>query len=201
MKIITEEVLISKGYLSGSRQLEEIMHVIREAISKVVWPIDSTNFTINPTPKGNGVKPIKNFCMQYLQKNGWELEHPLKLATELKPGPLDATLKLSDDTYFAVEWETGNISSSHRAINKMILGINKQVLSGGVLILPSRKMYNYLTDRIGNFKELRPYFDVWKQYQINNGYLAIIEIEHDHEDKNVQLISKGTDGYALYKRH
>jgi hypothetical protein len=69
---------------------------------------------------------------------------------------MDATFQVKD-RLFCVEWETGNISSSHRAINKMALGILKDILIGGVLILPTRKMYSYLTDRVGNFPELAPY--------------------------------------------
>jgi len=33
---------------------------------------------------------------------------------------------------------------------------------GTALVLPSRKLYPYLTDRIGNYEELEPYFDVWR---------------------------------------
>ena len=35
-------------------------------------------------------------------------------------------------------------------------------VSGGVLIVPSRAMYRYLTDRVGNVKELEPYYDLWR---------------------------------------
>ena len=115
-----------------------------------------------------------------------------------RPGPIDATLPIGDK-FFAVEWETGNISSSHRAINKMVTGILSGQLISGILILPSREMYFYLTDRVGNFRELEPYFDVWKQanYNINEGYLGVIEIEHDDVSNNVPKIAKGTDGRAL----
>ncbi|WP_197484920.1 hypothetical protein [Methylomonas koyamae] len=107
--------------------------------------------------------------------------------------------KLSNGTIFALEWETGNISSSHRALNKMVLGILKGALIGGILILPSRNMYKYLTDRIGNFQEILPYFPTWKNMEISNGYLAIIEIEHDFKDTNAPLIPKGTDGWAEFQ--
>lgn len=108
---------------------------------------------------------------------------------------MDATLKVKD-RLFCIEWETGNISSSHRAVNKMALGIIKDILIGGALILPTRKMYNYLTDRVGNFPELSPYFPLWKSLPVKEGLLAIIAIEHDSVSKTVERIPKGTDGRA-----
>jgi hypothetical protein len=99
--------------------------------------------------------------------------------------------------FFAVEWETGNISSSHRALNKMAVGLIEKVIEGGILILPSRDMYYFLTDRVGNFSELEPYFPVWKNLNISEGVLAIIEIEHDAISMEVSPIKKGTDGRAL----
>jgi len=61
-------------------------------------------------------------------------------------------------------------------------------------------MYDYLTDRVGNFRELCPYFDVWKKanYEMEEGYLAVVEIEHDGLTADEKyLIKKGTDGRAL----
>ncbi len=110
---------------------------------------------------------------------------------------LDATKALARGQIFGVEWETGNISSSHRAINRLFLGNMKHDLIGGALIVPSRRLYRFLTDRIGNISELEHYFDLWKARTWNNGVLAIIVIEHDREDASVPLIRKGTDGRAL----
>ncbi|ABW66747.1 restriction endonuclease BamHI [Desulfosudis oleivorans Hxd3] len=134
--------------------------------------------------------------MKKLQSSGWRLETPVDVATVRRPGPMDATIEVNG-RLFCVEWETGNISSSHRAVNKMALGILKDILIGGVLILPTRKMYNYLTDRIGNFLELSPYFPLWKSLQVDEGLLAIIAIEHDGVSKDVERIPKGTDGRAI----
>jgi len=121
----------------------------------------------------------------------------MKIASRLRPGPIDSVKFLPGNRYFAVEWETGNISSSHRAINKMAIGLLDGVIEGGVLILPSREMYQYLTDRVGNFAEIEPYFNVWKNLKISNGLLAVIEIEHDDLSEDVPPIRKGTDGRAL----
>lgn len=197
MKILSKEVLIKKG--RPFPELEDTIFEIEMAISKVTWPVGNKHFAINPTLKGNGVKPIKNECMSHLQYRGWDLESRLKISADMKPGPLDATKKVSGGRIFALEWETGNISSSHRAINKIALGMIENVLIGGILILPSRSMYNYLTDRVGNFQELRPYFNAWRNMNIENGYLAVFEIEHDVTDSESPLIPKGTDGWGGFK--
>ena len=79
----------------------------------------------------------------------------------------------------------------------MILGLLRGVFLGAALVLPSRKIYPYLTDRIGNFEELEPYFDVWRAVRIQEGFLAIFVIEHDRVNSSVPRITKGTDGRAL----
>lgn len=63
-------------------------------------------------------------------------------------------------------------------------------------MIPSRAMYVYLTDRIGNYSEIAPYFAVWRALSIAEGVLAVIEIEHDATSCDVPRIPKGTDGRA-----
>jgi hypothetical protein len=111
------------------------------------------------------------------------------------PGDLDAGTHLENGKIFCVEWETGNISSSHRSLNKICLGILNEVLEGGVLILPTREMYDYLTDRVGNFEELLSYFEFWEQQPIG-GTLLIIAVQHDGVAPGIPLIPKGKDGMA-----
>ena len=134
--------------------------------------------------------------MALLNRHGWDLETPVDIATVKRPGPIDATYKI-ENKLFAVEWETGNLSSSHRAVNKMALGILKGLLIGGILILPTREFYQYLTDRVGNFKELEPYFPMWKALVCDEGFLAIIAVEHDDASTDVPRIPKGTNGRHL----
>ena len=130
--------------------------------------------------------------MLTLEKLGWstdERKNPLRL---------DAIKTIKGNHAFGVEWETGNISSSHRAINRLLLGHRQKLLTGGVLIVPTRKLYRYLTDRVGNFSELEPYFELWKTTaRWEDGVLAIIAVEHDGTDPKVPRINKGTDGRAL----
>jgi len=197
MKIVKEVSLISIGDFESSSEWFTIRSEIRDAISLIVYPPGATDFKINTIRHGNGVKPIKDACMVALQENfGWNLEASIRYATRRSPGKVDAT-KTLDNHLFALEWETGNISSSHRAVNKMVLGLLRGVFLGTALVLPSNALYPYLTDRIGNYGELEPYFDVWRAVQIKNGFLAIFVIEHDQIDTNVPTIAKGTDGRAL----
>jgi hypothetical protein len=201
MKIIRTEILIDAGGFSASPEWQEIQGQIAEAIKSVEWPSGSGSFTLydqrgKKRGEGSGVKPIKDACMRYLNENGWSLETPVDIAKVKRPGKMDATRPIGD-RLFCVEWETGNISSSHRAINKMALGLLEGILIGGVLIVPTREMYNYLTDRVGNLRELEPYFPLWRSLPVRDGILAVIAIEHDAVSKNVPRIGKGTDGRAL----
>jgi hypothetical protein len=201
MKIIRVERLIDAGGFSQTETWKAIEKHIKQAIEAIEWPPGSGSFTLFDQPgkargEGSGVKPIKDACMAHLRSLGWTLETPVDIATLKQPGPMDATYPVGDHL-FCVEWETGNISSSHRAVNKMALGILKKVLIGGVLILPTRAMYKYLTDRVGNFPELEPYFPLWKALKTEEGLLEVIAIEHDGVSQSVPRIPKGTDGRAL----
>ncbi len=70
-------------------------------------------------------------------------------------------------------------------------------LIGGALILPSNKLYPYLTDRVGNFREIEPYLPLWKSIPFKQGVLLIFVVEQDGLDAKSPRIPKGTDGRAL----
>jgi len=123
VKIVREENLISCGEFAGSKEWQTIREKIHKAIRAVEWPPGSGSFTIYPQSgkkrgEGNGVDPIKQGLKIDLKKQGWSIEEPAKLGGKSNPGDYDAML----ETKFGpvvVEWETGNISSSHRSLNKM----------------------------------------------------------------------------------
>lgn len=201
MKIIKVERLIDVGHFSSSQEWKRIEGHLISAIKSIQWPPNSGSFTLRDEPgkkrgMGSGVKPIKDACMLHLRSVGWGLETRVDVATLRRPGPIDATLPVGD-RLFCMEWETGNISSSHRALNKMALGILKGIFIGGALVLPTRAMYKYLTDRIGNYAEIEPYFPLWRALQVADGLLIVIAIEHDAVSSEVPRIPKGTDGRAL----
>ncbi|WP_205622123.1 PDDEXK family nuclease [Paenibacillus massiliensis] len=192
------KTLIDKGDFSQSDDFKIIMQHIEQATYSIQNPPGSGKFYLHAKEKGNGVVPIKDSFIATLNSFGWEDE---RIVTDpvIKKRKFDTSFRLSNGKYFGVEWETGNISSSHRALNRIVLGILDGVIDGGILVLPSRAMYRYLTDRIGNFQELEPYFRVWEALEssINNGLIRVIEIEHDGVSLEIPPIRKGTDGRAL----
>jgi hypothetical protein len=100
----------------------------------------------------------------------------------------------------AIEWETGNVSSSHRALNKLCICLEKGIISAGVLIVPSRLLYSHITDRIGNIFELNPYLPFWQNVgdTVNKGLLVISVVEHDSltTDQAFPYLKVGADGNA-----
>jgi len=213
MRVEKPIYLIRKGSFGKSKEFSRILSEVNDAIKHVVWPPGAAKFTIYPGTKGNeklkikdtsnGVKPIKEAFVDCLTSQyKWESEKHLHIATRDKPGKLDVVKKVDAKAplWFAVEWETGNISSSHRALNKMAVGLIDRKLAGGILILPTRNLYRYLTDRIGNVEELTPYFSMWKKLDIESGVLAVLPVEQDATSKSVKRIPKGYDGWALVKK-
>lgn len=202
MKHVRTDLLVSAGPFASSPEWAEIQKELATAIRRVVWPPGARRFTIHPESgkrrgEGNGVKPIKDACMLTLHDRfGWNLNRAVKVGAGLGAGRVDAVKELPQGL-FALEWETGNISSSHRSLNKMALGLLEHAIVGGALIVPSRDMYVYLTDRVGNVRELEPYYPLWRHLVVGAGVLAVLVVEHDAVSKRVRRIGKGTDGRAL----
>lgn len=200
MKIVREVTLLSSGAFAESAEWKATRKSLYQAIREVDWPRGSGTFTIHPESgkkrgMGNGVTPIKNGLMTELVRQGWKTEQKLVLPEGRQPGKVDAILTTASGRV-ALEWETGNISSSHRALNKMVLGMQFSALKAGILVVPSRALYKFLTDRIGNMDELEPYVPFWKAFPLAEGVLEIVCIEHDAESVNVPRIPKGKDGRA-----
>ena len=146
------------------------------------------------------MKPIKDAAVAHLVQGPildryWGIEQPWPVGKSVRPGNMDAAFD-GPSGLVCFEWETGNISSSHRSLNKMALGLLKGQIKAGILVVPSRELYRFLTDRIGNVTELEPYFDLWRSINCDDGVLEIVVIEHDATSLNVPRIPKGTDGRA-----
>jgi hypothetical protein len=178
----------------------------------------------------NGVVPLRQLFRANLEGSGWKAEEPLSLKeyferirtddklaqiftfpeqpTSAVQDPLhegvgDFDFWLRSDTGFrtVVEWETGNISSSHRSLNKMCLALTGGLVDAAVLVVPSAMLYVHLTDRIGNVRELQPYFYFWNMFAqlLDKGLLAIVVVEQDgltHSTDLRDFIPAGTDGNA-----
>jgi hypothetical protein len=178
----------------------------------------------------NGVSPIKDQFLARLQEDDWIPEEPVSLreyfeSLKKEDEDVQAILKtfpdksdfketlhssLGDFDFFmktpsgfrtVIEWETGNISSSHRSLNKLCLCLMAAQIDVGVLIVPSRDMYEHLTDRVGNWNELAPYLPYWNRVGlglVTKGLLAVTVVEHDHltVDPSVDYLSTKDDGNA-----
>ncbi len=201
MKLLEYHDILNAGMFEESQTLRQAWDDVRRAIALTDWPHGAGSFTIYPesgkkSGEGNGVKLIKVPCIRALRERGWLIERLPSLGSSvLRTGDLDA-LKNTPDGYVAFEWETGNISSSHRALNKLFLTMQETDTIGSFLVVPSNRLKVFLTDRIGNIGELEPYFPLWRNLTGIRGALRIIVVEHDAESFDVPKIPKGTDGRA-----
>lgn len=199
MKILEEIDVICRGNADQFKAWHKACADVRKAIAFIDWPHGSGTFKLNPgtTKNANGVMPIKIPGMIKLREFGWQTERLPKELAGVRMGNLDAILETVEGV-IGFEWETGNISSSHRAANKIIHAMIKGGLIGGILVVPAESMRRYLTDRIGNITELREYFHVWSAVHISIGVFRVVVVEHDELDSSVPLIPKGKDGMALH---
>jgi len=200
MKIVHVETILSCGTYAKSAHWRETREAIHKAVRKCAWPPGSKLFTIYPQSgkkrgEGNGVVPIRSEFIKELRKLEWTIEGKAKNLLNQQLGDFDAVLS-GPGSPVVVEWETGNISSSHRSMNKLTMLVADGIIAAGVLVVPSRKLYVYLTDRIGNYQELEPYLKLWKSVPCKAGVLEIVVIEQDAESKKVRKIPKTTAGRA-----
>jgi hypothetical protein len=212
VRIVESLDLIYAGDFPRSETWQRARSDVEAAIRLADWPFGSGIFSLNPEPNvdkqgrpdrhPNGVVPIKVPMIRHLESCHWETEALPELPVGfegtdvLATGDLDALL-LDRDRYVGFEWETGNVSSTHRAINKLLDGITRGTLSGGILVLAMRSTQRYLTDRVGNFEEIAPYFEFWSRYPVEDGALRIYGVGHDELNASVPHIPKGRDGRAL----
>jgi hypothetical protein len=196
MKVLTVQTLLSCGAFSQSKEWADARKLVHDTIAAVDNPAGSGKFTINPARKKNGVVSIKTQFQRRLLQTGWQKEKPIQLTSELQPGNLDFMLSTTYGAPIAIEWETGNISSSHRSMNKLAVGLVQGVIRAAVMIVPDRSLAKYLTDRVGNFQELAPYFPFWSAIACPHGVFEIVSFTHDLEDSNIKLLAKGNDGNA-----
>ena len=127
MKIVQEHTIVSCGEYVNSAGWRNVRTRLHKAIRGVDWPPGSGKFTIYPESgkkrgKGNGVTPIKNGLMVELKSQQWVIEGKAKNEIGQQLGDYDAVLETQSGPV-VLEWETGNISSSHRSMNKMIMNL------------------------------------------------------------------------------
>jgi Restriction endonuclease BamHI len=199
VKIVHVETVVSCGRYSKSADWRQKKAHIHEAVRKCDWPPGSGKFTIYPVKDGNGVVPIKKEFVAALKKREWVIEGPAKNKIGQDLGDFDAVIFGKGGPVIA-EWETGNISSSHRSMNKITMLVSDGLVAAGVLVVPSRKLYEFLTDRIGNYRELEPYLKLWKSVPCKSGVVEIVVIEQDAESMRVSPIPKSVAGRSKKAR-
>ena len=228
MKWLRTLVLFDKGDVISSRDWNTVHTSYVRAIGSIDHPAGAGTLTLREKlklPNGqwqrNGVGLLRTRFLEFMRDSeGWHAEGdvdlardrqqpPITLYPSLEPyrepitsdfGGFDFMTTAPDGTRIAIEWETGNISSSHRSMNKLAIALSNGIVEVGILIVPSRKLYEHLTDRIGNIGELSGYLAMWEGLKavVPRGLLAITVVEHDAltTDANYPYLKVGSDGRA-----
>ncbi len=196
---------VAKLYISNVAQIairqnplaKQAFEEVEQSIVRNVTPGRDV-FILNTAAKNcNGVVPVKEKCYEILEEDfSWFREKPLSYFHDdaQKGGPIDVYKEFAtgiDVFKVGLEFETGNISSAHRSINKLQVGLKKRELDMAILMLPIKKMSFYLTDRVSNYEELQPYFLL-----LDSVPFVVFGFDADEYDTNAPLLPKGKDGMS-----
>jgi len=236
MKWLRTLIIFDRGDVVKSTDWNHIHESFVRSIKSVDFPEGSGSLTLRRKAKisggqwdRNGVVYLKRrFLDHMVESEEWQAEVNFDLGINRTPpklkvypsmdiysepitsnfGSFDLVMSAPNGTNVAIEWETGNISSSHRSMNKLVIALETGRIKAGVLIVPSRNLYEHLTDRIGNISELSGYLSMWKNLKthVKKGLLAIAIVEHDNltNDSSFPYLPTGRDGRAKQgkaKRH
>ena len=226
MKVSHTYTLLDEGEFSNTDIWSDARDQVLRSVSSIYWPPGNDEFIMRPVKKANGVGPITDqFETNLDRKTNWESTGGTHLKTLLnRRGMVDDIVErmegYCDDPrdfvsgawfdgmkdieidgsheFVIAEWETGNISSSHRSLNRITFGLASGIIYGGLIVLPNRELYHYLTGRVGNYPELKPYVMIWESlaHEVENGIIEIVIVEHDGESESVSRIGKMTDGMS-----
>lgn len=197
MNIPSKFISIQADYLIKNNPLAEEAYIEIEESIVLNHTDPSGSFTINSSSKNcNGVVPVKEGIYERLEAYyEWFREKPLPYFEDAqKGGPIDVYKEFGDRSNpfnVGLEFETGNISSAHRSMNKLCVGIKHGDLQMAFLIMPIKRLAYYLTDRVSNYEELAPYFGLLDEYP-----LVVFGFDADYYDPNAPLLAKGRDGMS-----
>jgi Restriction endonuclease BamHI len=228
MKCLRTLVLFDKGNILTSKDWAVLHESYVRAIASIDHPNGSGILRLRKKVKRdnnqwqrNGVVYLRTrFLDHMIEVEKWQPEGIVNLARDrdqptivLYPsledyrepitsdfGGFDFVTTTDEGKRIAIEWETGNISSSHRSLNKLAIALANGIIEVGILIVPSRDLYAHLTDRIGNIGELSGYLSLWEGLKstVERGLLAITIVEHDEltDDQSLPYLPVGNDGRA-----
>lgn len=194
------KTLMAEGLLVRNPLLKQAYEEVIESICSVTWPMGASTFTINNTEKNvNGVTSIKENCYIVLEnKYLWYREKPLKVfeSEKQKGGPIDVYKEFVSSSgdinlRIGLEFETGNVASAHRSMNKLLLGLNRNEIDLAIILFPVKELSYYLTDRVSNYEELEPYFEI-----TDHSPFVFIGFNADAYDAKVPIIPKGAQGMS-----
>lgn len=192
---------ISKSYITPpAKSLLKSSSLAEEAYNEITLSINNMIGTINNSSKNcNGVVPIKEGCYQLLEETyGWFREKPLDSFSE-KGGPIDVYKEFQNNKALlrvGLEFETGNISSAHRSMNKLAIGIANDDIDFAVLIMPVSALSYYLTDRVSNYEELQPYYSL-----VNDYPFVFLGFDAESYSDTYPVLQKGQDGMSKRALH
>lgn len=198
-------MIIAKSYISkAAKKLMNRSPLAKQAFSEVEQSIKNnvtlhqSVFILNDSKKNcNGVVPIKEKCYEILEEQfHWFREKPLAYFQNdaQKGGPIDVYKEFETGIEVfkvGLEFETGNISSAHRSLNKLRIGIKKHELDLAILMMPVKRMSFYLTDRVSNYEELEPYFLL-----LDDIPFIVLGFDAEKYSPNVPVLPKGKDGMS-----
>ena len=232
MRWLRTLVLFDRGDVASTKGWKEVHESYVRSIRSVDFPQGNGTLTIRQKMKRtdgqwnrNGVGYLRaRFLAHIVNLELWKPEVSFDLGSSrsatnlvLYPGMrqhnepvtsefggFDLVTRTGDGIRVAIEWETGNISSSHRSMNKLAIALETGKVDAGVLIVPSRALYEHLTDRVGNIGELSGYLQMWQSLgaSIQRGLLAITVVEHDAltDEPEFPYLPSGDDGRARQGR-
>jgi hypothetical protein len=225
MKWLRTLVLFDQGSIAATPDWHLLHASVVRSIQSVAFPPGSGTLTLrrksqlaNKQWQRNGVSYIKRSFFDHLVHiEQWQSEVGVSL-NDIRPatvttfpagapyvepvtssfGPFDFVATAPAGLKVAVEWETGNISSSHRSMNKMALAIEMGVVDAALMVVPSRALYAHLTDRIGNISELSGYLAMWQGMgkSLQRGLMCVAVVEHDALCDAGEYLPVGSDGRA-----
>lgn len=228
MKRLRTMILFDRGDVASTDDWRLVHESYHRSIQSVDFPEGAGSLTLRRRQKltggqwnRNGVVYLKKRFFSYMKENeGWQQEVDFDLGEGEKPaevhlypegntyvehissrfGGFDLVTMAPGGTRIAIEWETGNISSSHRSVNKLAIALVNGTIQAGVLIVPSRGLYAQLTDRIGNIGELSGYMPMWQSMGVGvkRGLLAFTVVEQDlvTDSSTFPYLPRGKDGRA-----
>lgn len=194
-KTYTSEV--AKSLIDCNFFAKQAFYEVEQSIKNNVT-LHHNIFILNNSAKNcNGVVPVKEKCYEILEEQfHWFREKPLVYFQDdaQKGGPIDVYKEFGSDTDIfkvGLEFETGNISSAHRSLNKLCVGIKKQELNMAILMMPVKRMSFYLTDRVSNYEELEPYFLL-----LDNVPFIVFGFDAEEYSPDAPILPKGKDGMS-----